>query len=70
MPSLDHPYAGLANGRWLRGNLHAHTTRSDGRHRPQELITPVRPTPFERFFFRCPDGYVFEVVPAGRPTEG
>lgn len=29
-----------------------------------ELIAPKRPTPFERFFFRTPDGYVFEVVPA------
>lgn len=30
-----------------------------------ELIAPVRATPFERFFFRDPNGYVFEVVPAG-----
>jgi catechol 2,3-dioxygenase-like lactoylglutathione lyase family enzyme len=29
-----------------------------------ELIAPARETPFERFFFRDPDGYVFEVVPA------
>ncbi len=28
-----------------------------------ELIAPVRPTPFERFFFREPvNGYVFEVI--------
>ena len=26
------------------------------------LIDPVRETPFERFFFRDPNGYVFEVV--------
>ncbi len=26
------------------------------------LIEPVRETPFERFFFRDPNGYVFEVV--------
>jgi catechol 2,3-dioxygenase-like lactoylglutathione lyase family enzyme len=32
-----------------------------------ELIAPVRPTPFERFFFRDPNGYVFEVVDAARP---
>ena len=30
-----------------------------------ELIAPVRTTPFERFFFRDPNGYIFEVVPAG-----
>jgi catechol 2,3-dioxygenase-like lactoylglutathione lyase family enzyme len=29
-----------------------------------ELIAPKRPTSFERFFFRSPDGYVFEVVPS------
>ncbi len=27
-----------------------------------ELIDPLRETPFERFFFRDPNGYVFEVV--------
>lgn len=27
-----------------------------------ELIDALRPTPFERFFFRTPDGYVFEVI--------
>ena len=27
-----------------------------------ELIAPERETPFERFFFREPNGYVFEVV--------
>ena len=29
-----------------------------------ELIAPERATPFERFFFRDPNGYVFEVVAA------
>jgi hypothetical protein len=38
MPRLDNPYQGLSGGRWLRGNLHAHTTRSDGSQSPQELI--------------------------------
>jgi catechol 2,3-dioxygenase-like lactoylglutathione lyase family enzyme len=27
-----------------------------------EVIAPLRETPFERFFFRSPDGYVFEVI--------
>jgi catechol 2,3-dioxygenase-like lactoylglutathione lyase family enzyme len=27
-----------------------------------ELIDPVRETPFERFFFRDPNGYIVEVV--------
>jgi catechol 2,3-dioxygenase-like lactoylglutathione lyase family enzyme len=33
------------------------------------LIEPERPTPFARFFFRCPDGYVFEVVPVERASD-
>jgi len=34
------------------------------RLRQQEgvLIAPLRETPFERFFFQTPDGYVFEVI--------
>jgi catechol 2,3-dioxygenase-like lactoylglutathione lyase family enzyme len=32
-----------------------------------ELIEPLRPTPFERLFFREPvNGYVFEVIDAAR----
>ena len=27
-----------------------------------ELIDPLRETPFERFFFRDPNGYIFEVI--------
>lgn len=34
-----------------------------------ELIDEIRPTPFERFFFREPiNGYVFEVIDADRPA--
>jgi catechol 2,3-dioxygenase-like lactoylglutathione lyase family enzyme len=28
------------------------------------LIDPLRDTPFPRFFFREPNGYIFEVVPS------
>lgn len=34
-----------------------------------ELIAPERATPFERFFFRTPDGYVFEVIQADHAPE-
>ena len=34
-----------------------------------ELMAADRPTPFERFFFREPNGYVFEVVEAERQPE-
>ena len=27
-----------------------------------ELIEPLRETPFARFFFRDPNGYVFEII--------
>lgn len=33
-----------------------------------ELIPPIRPTPFERFFFRDPNGYMFEVIARGAWT--
>ncbi len=35
---LDHPYTNLAAGRWVRGNLHSHTTRSDGQRDPQAVV--------------------------------
>ena len=37
--------------------------------RGAELIDPIRKTPFERFFFRDLNGYVFEVVDADRKPE-
>jgi len=33
------------------------------------LSAPIRETPFPRFFFQDPDGYVFEVVAAERESE-
>ena len=35
-----------------------------------ELIAPIRKTPFERFFFKMPEGYLFEVVDSAREPEG
>jgi catechol 2,3-dioxygenase-like lactoylglutathione lyase family enzyme len=34
-----------------------------------ELIAPERATPFERFFFRDPNGYVFEIVAQERTAK-
>lgn len=34
-----------------------------------ELIDPIRETPFERFFFKEPNGYIFEVVDQDRAPE-
>lgn len=35
---VENPYQILTDGSWLRGNLHAHTDRSDGRRPPQTVI--------------------------------
>lgn len=45
-------------------DLQARLTRLGG-----EVIAPLRETPFARFFFRDPNGYVFEVVDADRNRE-
>ncbi len=36
--SIESPYLDAADAVWLRGNLHTHTTRSDGALSPQETI--------------------------------
>jgi hypothetical protein len=38
MAKISNPYAGLSNGTWMRGNLHCHSTRSDGTRSPQGVI--------------------------------
>jgi len=36
MPEIAHPFS--SPGRWWRGNLHTHTTRSDGHKTPQDAV--------------------------------
>lgn len=36
--TVHNPYGKLTGGKWLRGNLHAHTTNSDGTAAPQDVI--------------------------------
>lgn len=38
MSPIDNPYRNLNGGRWLKGNLHTHTTQSDGVSGPQAVI--------------------------------
>lgn len=38
MVAIENPYGNLSGGRWLIGNLHTHTTRSDGQRDPQTVI--------------------------------
>jgi len=48
--AISNPREGLAG---LKERLRQHGA---------ELVPPMRETPSERFFFRSPDGYLFEVV--------
>lgn len=36
--TIFNPYADLVGGRWLKGNIHAHTTHSDGTSTPQQVV--------------------------------
>ena len=38
MIHIDNPYGNLTGGAWLKGNLHAHTTRSDGARSQQAVL--------------------------------
>ncbi len=38
MNELISPYANLGDGQWWRGNLHAHSTNSDGTRSPQQVV--------------------------------
>ena len=38
MTIIEHPYRDLSGGQWLKGNLHTHTTASDGQMSHQEVI--------------------------------
>ena len=38
MSELYHPYRNLTGGAWISGNLHAHTTNSDGERSQQDVI--------------------------------
>src|SRR5262245_59523312 len=35
---LEHPYTDLTGGQWLRGNLHTHTNKSDGKRDVQAVL--------------------------------
>jgi predicted metal-dependent phosphoesterase TrpH len=37
-----HPPAFDSNGRWFRGNLHAHSDRSDGVAPPEQVVAEYR----------------------------
>ncbi len=39
MQAITHPYTTLTGGEWIRGNLHTHTTASDGLRPLQEVVS-------------------------------
>lgn len=39
---ITHPYRGLTGGQWLRGNLHTHTTASDGSRPIRQVVNDYR----------------------------
>jgi catechol 2,3-dioxygenase-like lactoylglutathione lyase family enzyme len=55
--ALSHPRAGFPT---LKERLIAHGAK---------VIDPLRDTPFDRFFFRDPNGYLFEVLEQERGQE-
>jgi len=38
LPTIENPYNNLTGGSWVKGNLHAHSTRSDGNRSQQAVI--------------------------------
>lgn len=57
MKKLNHPYGNLMGGEWLRGNLHAHSTQSDGAHPPQAIIDDYASRGYDFLMFSDHDFY-------------
>lgn len=54
---LVHPYGDLTGGTWLRGNLHAHSTQSDGARPVQQVFDAYAARGYD--FFMLSDHDVF-----------
>lgn len=67
MPTLVHPYEDFSRGQWLRGNLHTHTTRSDGAAAPQAVIDAYAKLGYD--FLALSDHDVFSHAPEHAPTD-
>ncbi|CAN6655540.1 hypothetical protein TRVA0_028S00804 [Trichomonascus vanleenenianus] len=44
------PYSRDATSKWYRGDLHVHSVHSDGKHKPDELISAARKRSLDFFF--------------------
>jgi hypothetical protein len=60
-------YTDFLGGRWYKGNLHAHTTHSDGRVAPEETIARYRHSGYD--FLAISDHWVPSMPPA-EPRDG
>ena len=70
MAVLNHPYGGLSGGRWLRGNLHAHTTRSDGAREPQAVVDDYAARGYDFLMLSDHDVYTSELMLAELAARG
>ncbi len=58
--TLTNPYQDLTGGQWLRGNLHTHSTRSDGARPPQEVLDDYAARGYGFLMFSDHDVYTSE----------
>ncbi len=67
---LHNPYESLTGGRWMRGNLHTHTTASDGRRPHQEVIDDYAARGYDFLMISDHDVYTGPEVYAGLDARG
>jgi hypothetical protein len=60
MATILNPYEALTGGVWLKGNLHLHTTQSDGRAAPQTMIDRFAALGYGFLMFSDHDVYTSE----------
>jgi hypothetical protein len=60
-PGIDNPYRDPSLP-WLRGNLHAHTTRSDGLREPQAVVDAYASRGYDFLMFSDHD-YLVDIAP-------
>jgi len=67
---FDNPYHGVDWARGLRGNLHAHSTQSDGDAAPEAVVAAYRTLGYDFLMLSDHDLYTPEALHAQWPTHG
>ena len=71
MPTLQHSYHGAERARtWLKGNLHTHSTRSDGARDPQVVIDDYAARGYDFLMFSDHDTHAGPAQFAGWNCKG